>query len=348
MSLVLRSPAFADGHPIPRRYTGDGEDLSPPLSWLGLPPQARAAGADRGRSRRALERAMGPLGDLQIAGRRAGTGGRDPAGREAGIPRGLSPGEELVGDRRLSGTGSSQGPWHASLHLPTLRVEGRARPSRGARQGWAPLRDRGPCDRRGADDGDLSPIALDRGQTKVPDSRGHRGADPRDAEAFGLASRPALRAAVSDLSWLLGHGYAPASSLKLVGDRWNLTERQRMAVRRSACSDDDRTRREAARLSASERRRDGALDRRLQRADDDRIASRRGNRDPLSGRDLPRPGRRARHLSQGRRDDARARAAGVAHRAAPRAARPVAVRSPRLEQRADPLPGAGDRSRAGQ
>ncbi len=42
MSLVLRSPAFADGHPIPRRYTGDGEDLSPPLSWLGLPPQARA------------------------------------------------------------------------------------------------------------------------------------------------------------------------------------------------------------------------------------------------------------------------------------------------------------------
>ncbi len=86
----------------------------------------------------------------------------------------------------------------------------------------------------------------------MPDSRGHRGADPRDAEAFGVASRPALRAAVSDLSWLLGHGYAPTSSLKLVGDRWNLTERQRMAVRRSACSDEDRTRREAARLSASE------------------------------------------------------------------------------------------------
>jgi Raf kinase inhibitor-like YbhB/YbcL family protein len=40
MSLILRSPAFADGHPIPRRYTGDGEDLSPPLSWTGLPPRA--------------------------------------------------------------------------------------------------------------------------------------------------------------------------------------------------------------------------------------------------------------------------------------------------------------------
>jgi hypothetical protein len=86
----------------------------------------------------------------------------------------------------------------------------------------------------------------------VPDSRGHRGADPRDAEAFGAASRPALRTAVSDLSWLLGRGYAPLSALKLVGDRWNLTERQRKAVRRSACSDEDRTRRQAARLSPVE------------------------------------------------------------------------------------------------
>jgi hypothetical protein len=86
----------------------------------------------------------------------------------------------------------------------------------------------------------------------VSDSRGHRGPDPRDAEAFGAASWLALRAAVSDLSWLLGRGYAPASSLKLVGDRWSLTERQRMAVRRSACSDEDRARREATRLTAAD------------------------------------------------------------------------------------------------
>lgn len=86
----------------------------------------------------------------------------------------------------------------------------------------------------------------------MPDSRGHRGADPRDAEAFGAASHPPLRAAVSDLSWLLGRGYAPVSALKLVGDRWSLTERQRMAVRRSSCSDADRARRRATRLSAEE------------------------------------------------------------------------------------------------
>ncbi len=61
---------------------------------------------------------------------------------------------------------------------------------------------------------------------------------------------PRLRSAVADLAWLLGKGYAPTSSLKLVGDRWNLTERQRMAVRRSACSDADRDRRQAARLPA--------------------------------------------------------------------------------------------------
>lgn len=86
----------------------------------------------------------------------------------------------------------------------------------------------------------------------MPDSRGHRGADPRDAVAFGPASLPALRAAVSDLSWLLGRGYAPVSALKLVGDRWSLTERQRMAVRRSACSDADRARRQSTRLSSAD------------------------------------------------------------------------------------------------
>jgi hypothetical protein len=86
----------------------------------------------------------------------------------------------------------------------------------------------------------------------MSDSRGHRGADPRDGEAFGPASLRALRAAVSDLAWLLGRGYASVSALKLVGDRWSLTERQRMAVRRSACSDEDRARRQAGLLSSDD------------------------------------------------------------------------------------------------
>jgi Raf kinase inhibitor-like YbhB/YbcL family protein len=41
MSLIILSTAFASGRPIPRRHTGDGEDLSPPLAWTGVPPSAR-------------------------------------------------------------------------------------------------------------------------------------------------------------------------------------------------------------------------------------------------------------------------------------------------------------------
>lgn len=33
MNLELQSPAFHDGQPIPRKYTEDGENLSPPLTW---------------------------------------------------------------------------------------------------------------------------------------------------------------------------------------------------------------------------------------------------------------------------------------------------------------------------
>ena len=39
MALELSSPAFKNGETIPRRYTCEGEDLSPPLHW-GVPPAA--------------------------------------------------------------------------------------------------------------------------------------------------------------------------------------------------------------------------------------------------------------------------------------------------------------------
>ena len=40
MSFVIQSSTFRAGQPIPRRHTGDGEDLSPPLEWRGAPPAA--------------------------------------------------------------------------------------------------------------------------------------------------------------------------------------------------------------------------------------------------------------------------------------------------------------------
>lgn len=37
MAMQLQSDAFAPNQPIPKTYTGDGEDVSPPLRWSGLP-----------------------------------------------------------------------------------------------------------------------------------------------------------------------------------------------------------------------------------------------------------------------------------------------------------------------
>jgi Raf kinase inhibitor-like YbhB/YbcL family protein len=36
-TMTLVSPAFEDGGAIPARYTCDGEDVSPPLAWDGVP-----------------------------------------------------------------------------------------------------------------------------------------------------------------------------------------------------------------------------------------------------------------------------------------------------------------------
>ncbi len=41
-TLTLTSTAFADGAPIPARHTCEGEDLSPPLAFSGVPSGARS------------------------------------------------------------------------------------------------------------------------------------------------------------------------------------------------------------------------------------------------------------------------------------------------------------------
>ena len=71
----------------------------------------------------------------------------------------------------------------------------------------------------------------------MPDTREHRGPHPADAELFAPAALPPLREAVADFCLLLTKGYAEKSALKLVGDRFSLTQRQRLAVMRSSCSD---------------------------------------------------------------------------------------------------------------
>jgi hypothetical protein len=71
----------------------------------------------------------------------------------------------------------------------------------------------------------------------MPDKRIHRGAHPQDKQLFSAKDIKYLREALLDYSLLLTKGYAKKSSLKLVGDKFSLTERQRLAIMRSACSD---------------------------------------------------------------------------------------------------------------
>jgi Raf kinase inhibitor-like YbhB/YbcL family protein len=37
VAIEVKSSAFEAGQPIPRKYSCEGEDVSPPLSWSGLP-----------------------------------------------------------------------------------------------------------------------------------------------------------------------------------------------------------------------------------------------------------------------------------------------------------------------
>jgi len=41
MSLKITSSAFEQGGEIPARYTCEGQDVSPPLTWTGLPNNAK-------------------------------------------------------------------------------------------------------------------------------------------------------------------------------------------------------------------------------------------------------------------------------------------------------------------
>ncbi len=41
MSLVVRSDAFENNTTVPTKHTGDGDDVSPPISWEGAPAATR-------------------------------------------------------------------------------------------------------------------------------------------------------------------------------------------------------------------------------------------------------------------------------------------------------------------
>jgi hypothetical protein len=81
--------------------------------------------------------------------------------------------------------------------------------------------------------------------------RSGRGPHPQDETLFAERWQGILREAVADLSWLRGRGYSETASIKIVGDRYSLKARQRVAVARCSCSDKAKESRLARRVEPS-------------------------------------------------------------------------------------------------
>ena len=79
---------------------------------------------------------------------------------------------------------------------------------------------------------------------QMPHVQQHRGAHPEDHELFSAEAVVALREAVRDCVYLLDRGYGQDSVLDVVGRRYSLRARQRLALQRVICSSGQRLRRE--------------------------------------------------------------------------------------------------------
>ena len=53
--MQVTSTAFKDGEPIPKQYTADGKNVSPPLQWTGAPERVALAASIGGWENREVE-----------------------------------------------------------------------------------------------------------------------------------------------------------------------------------------------------------------------------------------------------------------------------------------------------
>lgn len=86
----------------------------------------------------------------------------------------------------------------------------------------------------------------------MPDKRTHRGQHPKDSKLFSSSVLDDLRSAIEDYSLLLTRGYAQKGALKLVCDKFSLTARQRLAVMRCSCSDQQLSTRKQSEVSIAD------------------------------------------------------------------------------------------------
>ena len=75
----------------------------------------------------------------------------------------------------------------------------------------------------------------------MPHAQRHRGAHPEDERLFADKVLPRLRAAATEITYLLSRGYPPDPALTFVCGHYQLDARQRIAVRRCVCSEAQRT-----------------------------------------------------------------------------------------------------------
>jgi Raf kinase inhibitor-like YbhB/YbcL family protein len=93
--IRVTSPAFEAGATIPRRYTCSGENVSPPLSWRGVPP-------DAGELAVVVEDPDAPGGTF-VHWTLYGVPPDEPALREGAVPPGAREGTTSSGDTGYTG-----------------------------------------------------------------------------------------------------------------------------------------------------------------------------------------------------------------------------------------------------
>jgi Raf kinase inhibitor-like YbhB/YbcL family protein len=106
--LSLNSPAFAPGGRLPERFTADGEGVSPPLVWTGVPEDAASLALivedpDAPTPRPLvhailfdIDPALGNLAEGAIVADGAGRGGKN-VGRNSGLSEGWLPPDPPTG-----------------------------------------------------------------------------------------------------------------------------------------------------------------------------------------------------------------------------------------------------------
>ena len=91
-------------------------------------------------------------------------------------------------------------------------------------------------------------LSIPKGVSAMPSITGKRGSNPNDSAWFTGEALARLAAAHKDVSWLLDRGYKTDSIIEFTGNRYQLSARQRNALKRAASSSIQNERRKSAML----------------------------------------------------------------------------------------------------